>query len=387
MYKEIYQFLKNEKMVNTHSHHMNDAQHENYNLHTLMKHSYVSWISKVPSTAAEVDPHLLRYGNNSYWRWLIKGLEGIYGIELSSSTFDKLNSLIIESHADKKWHLEILRKICGYERIILDYDFSPGNDINYPDLFEPVLRCDMFAVCNTEESREANGHNSFEFNNWSIDDFDEYLDAIFNLMGNFKGIKFAIAYELGISITNFDKHKGAIAFKNNNATPSEKKDFYDYMVYAICKEAEKKGIVIQIHTGLGFMDNTAPIYLKKLLDACPRGKFLLMHGGFPWSDDTLALIHNYHNVWIDLSWMSLISTEHAKRFLTEALEVGDSHQFTIGCDTFTSEESYGALLANIEVVADVLSKMVDNQSLKKEQAYYIAKRIWSENAKELYSLS
>lgn len=386
MKQRLYDFLTQKKMINTHSHHMSDEQHKTMDLHEVLARSYTAWIAKPPTCKEEVDEYLLRYGANSYWRWLVASLKELYGLTLSTETFDQLNDLIVEMHKENSPHITWLKEKCGYEKIILDYDFAPGSDIGHPDLFVPVLRCNMFAICNTEHVNDCNGHNSFQFNHWDYTDFSEYLDAIYSLMSGFKGIKFAIAYEIDNEITNFDKKKGARAFRNPHATPSEIKDFYDYVVYAISKEAEKKGIVIQIHTGLGFMNKTAPIYLKKLIDACPNAKFLLLHGGFPWSDDMLAFLHNYRNVWVDLSWMPLISPTHTKRFLIEALEVGDSHRFTIGCDTYTAEESYGAVLACREVLSSALGTMVNEGSITLSHAFYLAERIWSENARELFSL-
>lgn len=101
-------------------------------------------------------------------------------------------------------------------------------------------------------------------------------------------------------------------------------------------------------------------------------------------DDLLGLLHNYPNVYADLCWLPLISTSAAKRFLREALEVGGNNRILWGCDTWTSEESYGAVLAFRRVVAEVLSEMCQEGYLSCEEACYTAGQIWRGNALKLF---
>lgn len=90
------------------------------------------------------------------------------------------------------------------------------------------------------------------------------------------------------------------------------------------------------------------------------------------------------NVYADLCWLPLISTSAAKRFLREALEIGGSNRILWGCDTWTSEESYGAVLAFRRVVSEVLSEMCQEGYLSCEEACYTAGQIWRGNALKLF---
>ena len=97
-------------------------------------------------------------------------------------------------------------------------------------------------------------------------------------------------------------------------------------------------------------------------------KFLYDHSYCNWMDDLLGLLHSYSNVYADFCWLPLISTSAAKRFLREALEIGGSNRILWGCDTWTSEESYGAVLAFRRVVSEVLSEMCQEGSAVKRPA-------------------
>ena len=118
----------------------------------------------------------------------------------------------------------------------------------------------------------------------------------------------------------------------------------------------------------------------------PQLRFDLFHGGYPWMDDLLGLLHNYANVYADLCWLPLISTSAAKRFLREALEVGGASRLLWGCDTWTSEESYGATLAFRRVASETLAQMHVEGYLSREEACDIAGRIWRGNAVALFGL-
>lgn len=113
-------------------------------------------------------------------------------------------------------------------------------------------------------------------------------------------------------------------------------------------------------------------------------KFLYNHSYCNWMDDLLGLLHSYSNVYADLCWLLLISTSAAKRFLREALEIGGSNRILWGCDTWTSEESYGAVLAFRRVVSEVLSEMCQEGYLSCEEACYTAGQIWRGNALKLF---
>ena len=384
--EEIKEYLKTKKAFSTHSHHLSDAQHEGMTLGRILEKSYCGWMDEPPKDAKEAQVYIRKNACNSYFRWMFASLEALYGLPFTAENFDGIASRVREAHKDGGWHLRVLREWCGYDKIMLDYYDHPGDNLGHGDLFVPVLRCNTFAVGNAKGVYDHNGNNPFEFLGEEFDDFEAYMDALKARMKKHKAIKLALAYDLDNEILCFDKRRALAAFNNTDATAAQKKDYYDYMIYRICRMAGELGVVVQIHTGLANLNKSSPIYLKRLIDECPEVRFDLFHGGFPWMDDMLALVHNYKNVWADTCWMPLISTASAKRFLRDALEVGDAHRVLWGCDTWTCEESYGAALAGREMIPGVLADMVEEKAISKEYAFYIADRVWHDNGIELFSL-
>jgi len=74
-------------------------------------------------------------------------------------------------------------------------------------------------------------------------------------------------------------------------------------------------------------------------------KMDLLHCSIPWMSDSIALAYVMPNVYIDLSWLFTLSASMGSRYLKEALDMVSLDKWAWGCDTWTAEEGYGALLA------------------------------------------
>ena len=162
--------------------------------------------------------------------------------------------------------------------------------------------------------------------------------------------------------------------------------FGDVVMHELATIAADLDLPLQIHTGSGQYEKTNPIGLLSLIQSHPQTKFHLLHGGFPWVDDTYALLLAAPNVYSDTCWIPYLSTHTAKNYLITALEVADTHRLTWGCDTWMPEDSVGALLAMEHTLARALADMITDGAATFSYACYIAKRILADNAKELFGI-
>ena len=99
------------------------------------------------------------------------------------------------------------------------------------------------------------------------------------------------------------------------------------------------------------------------------------------------MVRLYPNVYADLCWLPLSSTRAAKFLLHELIENASSEKLMWGCDTWTAEESYGALLAFRFVLSSVLAEKVSDGYLTTHDAYEIIDKILYRNAADLFHLS
>lgn len=393
--ERLKQYAHTVRIVNTHSHHTDQQYFENVSLYKLMQITYMNWYSPPFSNDRQGrEAFERRNALNTYYYWEKRGLEALYpvGRPFSADTWELYDAEIKKAYQEKDYSIRGLKELCGYDAVILDDPFIPGNDKKHPELFRPAFRCDMFLYGYTPESPDPFQNQAYRFfEREKPSTLEEYILCMGSAVKKKKGegcvaLKIAVAYQRGLDFINTDVQRARKAFGNAQPSPEEIRDFQDYVMYSLARIAGELDIPLQIHTGLGQLKKTNPMELHPLIAANPSTKFVLLHCGFPWKDDLLALLHNHSNVYPDLSWLPLLSTAYAETFLREALEVGDAYRLCWGCDTWTLEESMGARLAVEEVLTEVLAKMVKDNRISEGQAIKMIENILRENAKSLYHI-
>ena len=172
---------------------------------------------------------------------------------------------------------------------------------------------------------------------------------------------------------------------NPRADAEEIKAFQDYIFFEICRIAADRNVPLQCHTGLGKLEKSNAMQMQEVIAGNPDTKFVLFHGSYPWIQDVCGLIHNYPNVYADICWLPIISGNACETLLKELIEVGTTNRVMWGCDTWTSEESYGAMLAGKNVLAEVFSQYVDKGYLSQFDAQEYIDCILYKNAEKLFS--
>lgn len=384
---ELLKNLLNEPIINSHSHHLRDEDHCALTLESVLRNSYVNWYgAPVPSDYSKVTGWLDIVRNRSYFVWFEKALMNIYGIEehLDSDTWKHFDKAIRLSHKDKDWHVRLLREKCNYRAILLDTYWSPGENNGHPELFKPAYRVNSFFYGYNQTAEDHNGNNIQMKLKRHITDIDEYTDFLGEVMQTQKQagcalFKCALAYDRSLDFGEASKEQAQRAMKEN-AEALDIKRFQDYIFDFVCKTAAELGMPVQIHTGLGLMIGTNAMQLQPLIARNPQTTFLLMHGSYPWTSDIVGLTHSYPNVWADLCWLPLISYTAAYRLLHELIDVCNADRVIWGCDTWTSEESYGARLAFLDVLSRVLCERVESGLMREEDARRYAKAVMYNNA-------
>ncbi len=393
---ELLEYSHTKPVINTHAHHQKDAFFGKFNLSRLLRSSYVHWIGgSFEDDHESLSQYVQRMRFNSYFVWLERSLQRLYHVHhrLDADNWNTFSLAIAEAHSESGFHLKVLRNLCHYSHIIQDSYWKPGSDNGHPDLFSPTFRVNMFMFGFNHTAVDHNGHNAQVVYNQSIADIDDYTAFMRGTIQAAKdsgcvALKSALAYDRGLDFCEVSKDKAQKAFGTggHEPTPSDIKAFQDYVFFQQCRVAAELGLPFQIHTGLGQLRKTNPMQLQEVIAKNPDTRFVLFHCGYPWLDETLGLLHLYPNVYPDLCWLPLISTSAAERMLHEMLEVTTVERICWGCDTWTAEESYGALLAMQHVLASVLSQKIASGYLKIRDAKSIIDSILYRNARQLYHL-
>lgn len=385
-------YLEEQPVISSHCHHLQAGEHQGMGLAGLLRQSYVNWCG-VPVPDGDdpeaVENWLDAVGTRSYFVWLEKALMDIYGISerISAGTWGAYDRAIRQAHQDPDWHMRLLRDKCRYEAVMMDAYWAPGDDHGRPELFKPVYRVNSMFYGYNQSARDHNGHNFQLLEGTSITDIDEYLKQIERVLRDRKqagcvAFKCALAYDRGL---NFGPGNRAQAQNAMGENPQEEDilAFQNLVMDKICQVAEALNIPIQMHTGLGLMQDSRAIMLQPLIARYPEVTFVLMHGSYPWIADIPGLCHVYPNVWADLCWLPLISAAAAARMLDELIDVCNADRIVWGCDAWTGEESYAARLAFLDVLTRVLTGRVQAGLMGEGDAKRFARMLLHDNARML----
>ena len=125
--------------------------------------------------------------------------------------------------------------------------------------------------------------------------------------------------------------------------------------------AAREGVPVGIHINDlpstcpdSLMERCTPMALKEVLNAHPGLKVYVMHGGFPHSEDMLAILNNYPNVYVDATFFNPKSEKYLD-YLKKLIDAGHGDRIMFGTDQMLWPELIGLFVQAIEN-ADFLSE-------------------------------
>ncbi len=374
---------------------------EEVNLSFILNNSYCGWERRevIQEKWASLDPFLDKVRGRAFYRSLYRALQRLYDFEAADITREnwlELSRRITAASGKQNWYRTILKERANIDLIIWDQHWKMGQTQIDREIFRPIFRIDPFLIgCNrTMLSHDGISPYSYaEELGCEIRSFDDYLDFIAFTIEKNKcegsvGIKCAIAYERSIDFQPRTKKEAEAAFDlpEGRLSAEAKKAFGDYIMHFIVKQAIHYNLPLQIHTGMAMLEGSSPLNLVGLISRYPDARFVLFHGGYPWTSEVCAIAFTYHNVYLDLVWLPLLSPEVAVRTLHEWIDMVDADRLTWGGDCWIAEEVYGALVTGREVISHTLVEKIERGHLTQQVALDIARKILKDNAAHLYNV-
>ena len=129
--------------------------------------------------------------------------------------------------------------------------------------------------------------------------------------------------------------------------------------------AEEMDIPVGIHTGLGPAGTPYdpccpnfrvtlgnPVLVEEVLIRHPRLRIYLMHGGWPYLQETKAILSVYPQVYVDLATINwIIPREEFHTYLRELIVAGFGKRLLFGSDQMVWPEAIGMAVEGIESAA------------------------------------
>jgi hypothetical protein len=378
------------------------------NLYRLWQHSYFRWCNKLTPWKdsssfddwwKEAKDDFDNARATSFYRYQLPIYSDLYGVDFETITDDQareLNDRIEKNYQDPKWAYHVITERANIELIVNDPYWSrlgmtshwkfEGHVLNVTSLVRGYHHSNFTNVPGDNPYVYAKRHKT------EINSFDDYLAVLDQLFAEAKSlgivcIKSTLAYERTIDFKNVAKERAEQSFgrPTDTLSPAEIRDFEDFIMWRLVKLSAKYDLPFQIHTGQARVQGSNPILLADLIEANPKTKFILFHGGYPWVGEAGVLVQrNWSHVWIDSCWLPTLSFYTGKRAYHEWLDAVPSNRILWGADCLHAEGIYGATEFTRRCLAEVLTEKIERGELREDFAQRIGRQILRDNALELF---
>jgi hypothetical protein len=354
-------------------------------------------------------PYWERIQNTGYARALNIAFRDLYSVDgLRDETYLKLASHMDEANKSGIYQW-ILKDRSGVDISILDSLSAPLEDVDR-NFFAPVKRFDDFVMAKERTEFEALEKRCGKSIN-SLSDLVEALELEFEKASKMiVGIKIGLAYlrnlrfdkvsereaeEVFVNLHNPESFRRRLSDTQGISLPEgisleETKPLQDFMVHKVIQQAVKKGLPIQIHTGIqegneNIITNSKPTDLINLFREYKEARFDIFHGSYPYIGELAVLGKNFPNVYIDMCWLHIISPHGARQALAEWLDTVPWNKiFGFGGDYIFAEGVYGHSVIARENISRVLIEKVEEGTFSQEQAVILARKLLRDNAYDFF---
>jgi hypothetical protein len=428
----IHEILDNVRIIDVHEHLSPrvDIITENTPLASILRRSYVGFFDFYPGLKPEfrqfepyedfldtsysgVSAFLQGFNLNDFLPAIEAGIAAMYGVQLSELKewdFGLVEEAIRTNYDNpNNVYRQQFHKF-NVEKVILDVPhhllgLGDINDDFHKNLFHEVLRINSLLFgFDLDAWTESTSLMRVAKDDLGIieeypSDLDGYLDAVDTILAWAKervaGYKCASAYERTIDFggkasvdTEGEKYglaRDIFGKSFSETTEKERLAFGDVVFHHILGEIESQNKPLQMHVGTAIQSGSNPLNLEPVLAGYPNVRFSLMHGGYPWIDETLSLVKAYDNVRAEMTWLQTISREAAARFLDKAIDAGVERKImAYGGDCGCIEGSIGALITIKNIVAASLDRRVQEGSLSLRDSDDIATALFYQNANDTF---
>ncbi len=299
----------------------------------------------------------------------------------------------MEKLVQKGFYKKILHDYAGVESAQVNALDAVFYETEYPELLYQDL---SFVAMSTELDLTIAEPAGIEPS--TIEDWHAVIDWYFETYGpRAIALKNQSAYVRRLNYAPVSKNEAAPLFarlaKGDALSDADTLALGNHLFnYCLHKAAEYK-LPVKLHTGYYAGVNHMPLDrlrrnasdLCPVIQAHPNVKFILMHIGYPYQDEYIALAKHYPNVYIDLCWAWIINPVASSRFLKEALLAAPASKlFAFGGDYVSVETIVGHARLARDGIIRVLSELVADDYFSEQDALEIAPRIMRGNAQEVF---
>lgn len=337
-------------------------------------------------------PFYERAGNTAYFLAVRHTLRLLFEEEdIHEGNVERVSEKM-RAQARKGFYSTIIRDVANIESCQVNSLEHILCETEYPDLLLQDLSINGFCTGLSHQMVVSSQSRTLEEWYHTIDrHFERYGPRAI-------AVKTQAAYWRDLSFERVAFEEGATLFARfaGNAhalSERELKALQDHLFHYCVQKAIDYHLPIKLHCGYLAGNNTMPLGRLKhiasdlcsLLQSYPEASFILMHIGYPYQHEFIALAKHYRNVYLDMCWAWLVNPLASMRFLKEALmTVPSAKLFGFGGDYYPVEPIVGHAWIARQGITQVLSELVLEGWMSEESALRAARQMLRENALSLF---
>jgi predicted TIM-barrel fold metal-dependent hydrolase len=169
----------------------------------------------------------------------------------------------------------------------------------------------------------------------------------------------------------------------------EERELAVFLREADATNAGELGVPLAIHTGVwNDFRNLDARHLIQFIFRNPETRMDIYHLGIPNVRETLQIVKNFPNAYLNLCWAHIVASDMVVQTLKEAIDIVPLNKvFAFGADYIHFvEKVYGHLHMARENIAIALGDRVERNLMDLDEAKHILRAWFYDNPKEFYGL-
>ncbi len=329
--------------------------------------------------------------------------EAVCSIARDVYGLDEITLAGLEQAADKARQLRqpgerlrILRDEGGYDHVqVDDFVWACVPDVSGPDFFLYDISWENFA---NGDLRLADLHASTGI---EVRDLATLREAMAALFQQYAGCAIAIKTQHAYSRTLLWQERSDSEIQpllekslaGHELTLAETLTLGDWGLARGIELAIEHNLPVKIHTGYyagqGYMpvERIKPGHLSGLLIHYPQARFVLMHIGYPYQQEMIALAKHFPNVWVDMCWSWSIDPYSAADFVRRVIHAVPTNKvFAYGGDTFWPNASVAYSRQMRRWLTVALQAEIGAGWLTEAQAMQVAQQFLYDNQRACFDI-
>ena len=237
----------------------------------------------------------------------------------------------------------------------------------------------------------------------------EYKETIDNRLDEWKkagavAIKFAVAYLRSLDFSPVPDEEANRIFERycqkQTVAANDAKGLQDYLFRYIAREAGRRKLIVQIHTGIGSepfftIGASNPMLLESAFNdtALRQTKFVMLHGGWPFVREAGAMLMK-PNVYADFSAQVFLGSTEALSVTLRSWLEWYPEKVLFGSDAYPEntplanweEKLWLATRTSRQALSLALTRMMNDGEITRQRASELARMVLRDNASRLYGI-